>query len=65
MTDLLQGAKLRPPACDKAAWVFLGISMAGWNALVSLGLTLASLIAALRPLRTDTANETRPAETLA
>ena len=24
--------------CDEAAWVFLGLSMAGWNALFSLGL---------------------------
>ena len=22
--------------CDEAAWVFLGISMAGWNAIFSL-----------------------------
>ena len=45
MADLLQGAKIRPPACDKAAWVFLGLSMAGWNALVSLKLTILSLLA--------------------
>lgn len=24
--------------CDEPAWVFLGLSMAGWNALISLGL---------------------------
>lgn len=45
MADLLQGAKIKPPACDKAAWVFLGISMAGWNALVSLKLTILSVLA--------------------
>lgn len=33
------------PACDKVAWSFLGISMAGWNMLVSLKLTIWSLIA--------------------
>lgn len=45
MADLLNGAKLKPPACDKAAWVFLGLSMAGWNALVSLKLTILSILA--------------------
>ena len=45
MADLLGGAKIAPPACDKAAWVCLGLSMAGWNALASLGLTVLSLLA--------------------
>ncbi|MEM9599702.1 MAG: disulfide bond formation protein B [Pseudomonadota bacterium] len=27
---------IRPPACSDVAWAFLGISMAGWNALISL-----------------------------
>ena len=46
---LLKGLKRSaPPACDKAAWVFLGLSMAGWNALVSLGLAALSAAAALR-----------------
>ncbi|MDP3746282.1 MAG: disulfide bond formation protein B [Phenylobacterium sp.] len=45
MAALLNGAKLKPPACDEAAWVFLGLSMAGWNALVSLKLTIFSLLA--------------------
>jgi disulfide bond formation protein DsbB len=48
MADLLNGAKIKPPACDKAAWVFLGISMAGWNALISLKLTVLSLMAMAR-----------------
>ena len=26
--------------CDKAGWVFMGISMAGWNGLISLGMAL-------------------------
>jgi disulfide bond formation protein DsbB len=51
MTDLLGGAKIRPPACDEAAWVFLGLSMAGWNALISLKLTIYSAWAALRDRR--------------
>ena len=36
------------PMCDKAAWIFLGISMAGWNAVASLGLTALSAMAARR-----------------
>lgn len=46
MAGLLQGEKIRPPACDEAAWVFLGLSMAGWNALASLALTVLSALAA-------------------
>jgi len=45
---MLGGAKVKPPACDTAAWVFLGLSMAGWNALISLGLAKLSFMAALR-----------------
>jgi len=32
--------------CDQAAWRWLGLSMAGWNALCALGLTVASFAAA-------------------
>lgn len=48
MADLLAGARIRPPACDTAPWVFGGLSMAGWNALASLGLAGLSVAAALR-----------------
>lgn len=48
MSALLNGAKIRGPACDKAAWVFLGLSMAGWNALISLALAGLSAAAAQR-----------------
>jgi disulfide bond formation protein DsbB len=48
LKDLLAGAKVRGPACDQAAWVFAGLSMAGWNALISLGLTGLSVAAARR-----------------
>lgn len=41
-------AKASVPACDKAPWVFLGLSMAGWNALISLGLATVSGWAAAR-----------------
>jgi disulfide bond formation protein DsbB len=45
---LLTGAKTAAPACDVAPWVFLGLSMAGWNCLVSVGLVGLSLTAAAR-----------------
>jgi disulfide bond formation protein DsbB len=48
LQDLLNGGKVRPPACDEAPWVFAGLSMAGWNALISLGLAGLSGLAALR-----------------
>ena len=50
---MLKGTmKIKPPACDKAAWVFLGLSMAGWNALVSLKLAVWSALAGLRKAET-------------
>ena len=48
LSALLNGAKIKPPACDQAAWVFLGLSMAGWNALISLALATLSAAAAVR-----------------
>ena len=48
MTAFVNGAKVKPPACDKAAWVFLGLSMAGWNVLASLGFAGLSAYAAAR-----------------
>jgi disulfide bond formation protein DsbB len=47
LVAMLKGAKIAAPSCDKAVWVFLGLSMAGWNAVVSLALALASFAAAL------------------
>jgi disulfide bond formation protein DsbB len=49
MARLLRGGPIAAPACDKAAWVFLGISMAGWNAIIALKLAILSAIAASRP----------------
>jgi disulfide bond formation protein DsbB len=43
---LLAGAKMGIPACDKAPWVFLGLSMAGWNALVAGAMAVMSALAA-------------------
>jgi disulfide bond formation protein DsbB len=44
----LGGEKIRPPTCDRAAWVFAGLSMAGWNGVASLLLAAASGLAASR-----------------
>jgi disulfide bond formation protein DsbB len=46
---LMRGAAAKTPACDQAAWVFLGLSMAGWNFLVSVGLVVVSAVAVVRP----------------
>ena len=35
--------------CDAVAWRWLGLSMAGWNAIISLALAGFSLLAAKRP----------------
>ncbi|MBO9708452.1 MAG: disulfide bond formation protein B [Caulobacter sp.] len=48
LVAMLQGGKVATPSCDKAVWVFLGLSMAGWNAVISLGLAIASFASALR-----------------
>jgi disulfide bond formation protein DsbB len=46
MEALLHGAKVNPPACDKVLWSFLGLSMAGWNMLISGKLAILSVWAA-------------------
>ncbi len=37
-TDLLDSLdeKIRPPACNEIVWSLLGLSMAGWNMVISL-----------------------------
>jgi disulfide bond formation protein DsbB len=35
-------------ACSEAAWRFLGLSLAGWNALASAGLLLVAVVGLLR-----------------
>lgn len=45
LNAFLNGAKIRPPSCDVAAWRMLGVSMAGYNTLASAGLAVLSLIA--------------------
>lgn len=41
----------RVVSCTEAAWRFLGISLAGWNALISFGLLMASLVGLRRLAR--------------
>lgn len=43
------GPAPRVAMCDAVTWSFLGVSMAGWNALVSAALAVFSLLAAKRP----------------
>jgi disulfide bond formation protein DsbB len=51
MAALLNGtSKSTAPMCDKAAWVFLGISMAGWNAVASVVWTALSVLSTRRRL---------------
>lgn len=48
LSALLRGEPVRYVHCDEAAWTLGGISMAGWNALISLGLAGLGLAAASR-----------------
>jgi len=48
LKDLLNGAGVKMPQCDQPAWVFAGLSMAGWNTVASVILVTLSLAAALR-----------------
>ena len=48
MAAFLSGARTQSgPMCDQAAWTMFGLSMAGYNALISLGLTAVSLWVAI------------------
>jgi disulfide bond formation protein DsbB len=55
MARLLSGAKLNMPSCEDAAWrdPVVHLSMAGWNAVISLKLAFWSVVAATgwRPAR--------------
>ena len=43
------GETQRVVLCDAVTWRFLGLSMAGWNVLISAALAVFSLLAAKRP----------------
>ncbi len=47
MAGLLAGERIIPPQCDQIVWSVMGLSMAAWNVLVSLGLTALSVLAVL------------------
>jgi len=51
MRKRLEGSPL--VQCDAVAWEMFGLSMASWNALISLGLAGLWLAAAMRPARRD------------
>jgi disulfide bond formation protein DsbB len=44
-------AKLDVPHCDNPLWILFGISMAGYNALISLGMAVLSVVFAFLPER--------------
>jgi disulfide bond formation protein DsbB len=48
LARLLSNQPMATPRCDEAAWRMFGLSMAGWNALASLGLAAMSGLAARR-----------------
>jgi disulfide bond formation protein DsbB len=50
--DIFSQPLERPASCTEATWRLLGLSFAGWNAVVSLGLAAVALFGALaRPRR--------------
>jgi len=50
VTDFMQSLqKARVVSCTEAAWRFLGLSLAGWNVLISLALAAFAALAAVRP----------------
>jgi disulfide bond formation protein DsbB len=50
VTDFMQSLqKTRVVSCTEAAWRFLGLSLAGWNVLISLALAAFAALAAVRP----------------
>jgi disulfide bond formation protein DsbB len=51
LKDLLNGGGVKMPACDHPAWVFAGLSMAGWNTVASVILVALSIAAAIRERR--------------
>jgi disulfide bond formation protein DsbB len=46
--DLMHSHNISIPKCDAIVWSWLGLSMAAWNAVISLILVVFSALAALR-----------------
>jgi disulfide bond formation protein DsbB len=57
MTAALNGPPRPMVRCDEAPWSLFGVSMAGYNGLISLGLAGLSLMLAFVPARQDEAKE--------
>lgn len=56
MSDLATGASaVKAVPCDVVQWRFIGLSMAGWNALISVLLAAASATAAITRPRVEPA----------
>lgn len=53
LTAVIGGERTRVVRCDQAAWRFLGLSMAGWNTIVALALTITSFWSAYRTRQPD------------
>lgn len=51
INSALTGGPTDAPACDDVQWAFLGVSMAGYNLLISAGLFVLTLAAALKETR--------------
>lgn len=47
----MMGNMTKAPRCDEAPWRFLGLSMAGWDAVAALGLAGLSALAGARAFR--------------
>jgi disulfide bond formation protein DsbB len=53
--DLLKGGRpVKVIRCDQASWWFLGLSFAGWNTLISIGLWITAWQASRLSARTAT-----------
>jgi len=53
LAAFLKGAKVAVPQCDQAAWRMFGVSMAGYNAVISLVLAGLSVWAGRRDITHD------------
>ena len=53
MSCLIDPERACPPVvlCDEAAWTMLGISMAGFNALISAGMAGVAVLIGLKGLK--------------
>jgi len=50
MENLFESARTIPQ-CNEVVWSLLGVSMAGWNAMISFALALISLLVLINAMR--------------